>query len=337
MKDRYQELVCEETSEELHSVTQNSVSDSGYPNLPAVSAGECAEKLSVYTDKDGNKAPIPTGWTVSGAEKENTIWGKGVSLVIYRVSKGIAKNVKWEISEELEVLKKTHEQLVWCPVEKLQANGTLDGVNNTEKFGRRSRKCHIPPERKPEEPLEGELLEQIESIKKYGGFYISRYNISKGEKRGPHSVKGAMPWTKIKYHEAKVVAAGFMRNESATSHLPYGAEYDSVLRWLVDSGAKTYDEIYHDSSKWGNYWEKEAPIDRVLETGSHEEWSANNLHDLAGNVDEWTQEQCGEMFHAIRGGYCKVMGEYFPVCYVRYNYSSSSYNDTGFRVAVCIK
>lgn len=43
--------------------------------LPTVSAGEYAEELSIYTDKDGNQAVILPGWTVSGNSSENTIWG----------------------------------------------------------------------------------------------------------------------------------------------------------------------------------------------------------------------------------------------------------------------
>ena len=194
MKDRYQELVCEdvksleEASEELHNVAQNIVSNGGLLDLPAVSAGEYAVTLSVYTDKDGNKAAILPGWTVSGASEENTIWGKDVSLVIYRIPKLLLKKINWENAEELEVLKRTYEQFVWCPTEMLQADGTLDGANYNEKFGRRWKNYNLPSELKAEEPLEGELLEQFESVKKYGGLYISRYNISKGEKRGAHSV-----------------------------------------------------------------------------------------------------------------------------------------------------
>ena len=34
------------------------------------------------------------------------------------------------------------------------------------------------------EPMTKELKQQIESVDKYGGFYISRYNISMNEKTG---------------------------------------------------------------------------------------------------------------------------------------------------------
>ena len=143
---------------------------------------------------------------------------------------------------------------------------------------------------------------------------------------------------KISFYEAQIVAASFfMKKEFAQSHLTYGAEYDSVLKWLIDSGTKTDTEVTHNSSGWGNYWKQKGALDKVVETGSSEEWCANNIYDLAGNVDEWTQEKVGEKYHVIRGGYCKVMGEYFPVKYSRYNYSTSSYNTTGIRVTIYIK
>ena len=81
--------------------------------LPNVSAGEYAEVLSVYTDKAGNKAVIPPGWTVSGISKENTIWGKDVSLVIYRIPKEELSKVDWEKQEEVYFLQCTYDQFVW--------------------------------------------------------------------------------------------------------------------------------------------------------------------------------------------------------------------------------
>ncbi len=75
-------------------------------------------------------------------------------------------------------------------------------------------------------------LEQFESVKKYGGFYISRYNISKSSAGKPQSVKGVMPWVNINFDDAKKVASTIEDNEAVKSHLTFGAEYDSVLNGL---------------------------------------------------------------------------------------------------------
>ena len=68
-------------------------------------------------------------------------------------------------------------QFVWIPVGSLDSNGTLDGEHFLEKFGRRNYRNDEFSDHGFNEALNGELLEQLESVKKYGGFYISRYNI----------------------------------------------------------------------------------------------------------------------------------------------------------------
>lgn len=85
-------------------------------------------------------------------------------------------------------------QFVWIPVGSLNSNGTHDGEHFSEKFGRRNYRNDEFSDDEFNEPLNGELLKQLESVKKYGGFYISRYNISESSKGKPQSVKGAEPW-----------------------------------------------------------------------------------------------------------------------------------------------
>ena len=66
-------------------------------------------------------------------------------------------------------------QFVWIPVGSLDYNGTLDGKRFWEKFGRRNYMNDKFSDDGFNEALNDELLEQLESVKKYGGFYISRY------------------------------------------------------------------------------------------------------------------------------------------------------------------
>lgn len=135
-----------------------------------VSAGEYAEVLSVYTDKDGNKAVVPQGWTVSGVPKENIIWGKDKGLVIYHIPEAKVSGINWQNPDEVETLMRTYDQLVWVPVDLLEANGTLDGVNFNKKFGRRNYCDDVFSEDEFHEKLTDELALQLESVKKYGGF-----------------------------------------------------------------------------------------------------------------------------------------------------------------------
>ena len=228
-------------------------------------------------------------------------------------------------------------QFVWIPVGSLDSNGTLDGEHFSEKFGRRKYSNVEFSDYEFNEPLNDELLEQIESVKKYGGFYISRYNISKSSAGKPQSVKGVMPWVNINFDDAKKIVSIIEDNEAVRSHLTFGAEYDSVLEWFIKTGVKTLAEIAKDSTEWGNHWDTENSPREVVETGSREKWSANNIYDFAGNVNEWTQEQKQGCCHVIRGGCYYANGYVDPVAF-RCSHFPCDYCDcTGFRATLYIK
>ena len=256
------------------------------------------------------KPPIPEGYKHVCGE-----WNNG--FVIERSSDG--------------------SQFVWIPVGYLEPNGTLDGVLFTKKFGRRNYRNNKFFECEYHETLKDELVLQLESVKKYGGFYISRYNISKSLAGKPQSVKGVMPWVNINFDDAKEVASTIENNEAVKSHLTFGAEYDSVLEWFIKSNARTRIEIAENSTNWGNHWNTKNPPKKVLETGSSKEWCTNNIYDFAGNVDEWTQEQKDSWYYIIRGGDYSCDGNFFPVCYRNYCNSFFNSGDTGFRATLYIK
>jgi len=228
-------------------------------------------------------------------------------------------------------------QFVWIPVGSIDSNGTLDGEHFSEKFGRRNYMNNEFSDDEFNEALNDELFEQLESVKKYGGFYISRYNISKSSEGKPQSVKGVMPWVKINFDDAKKVASTIEDNEAVKSHMTFGAEYDSVLEWFIKTEVKTLTEIVEDSTEWGNHWNTENSPKKVVETGSREEWCANNIYDFAGNVDEWTQEQNESSRRVIRGGNYYWNGDGYPVAYRSYNVPFDYCNDTGFRATLYIK
>ena len=94
-------------------------------------------------------------------------------------------------------------QFVWIPVGSLDSNGTLDGEHFSEKFGRRN---YMNDEFSDDEFNEALNGKQLESVKKYGGFYISRYNISKSSAGKPQSVKGVMPyWNGLSKRKLKLL------------------------------------------------------------------------------------------------------------------------------------
>ena len=272
------------------------------------------EKTENDTSKNYMNPPMPDGYKHILGE-----WNDG--FVIERISDG--------------------SHFVWVPVGSLDKDGTHDGLEFNERFGRRDYGelnfdfCMF------NEKFEGELVELNESVEKYGGFYISRFDISKSSEGKPQSVKGVMPWTSINFFDAIKVAASFENRDDVKSCLPYGAVHDSVLAWIIKSGAKGYNQVVKNSESWGNFWYSDNSPKRVVETGSSEDWKANQIYDLAGNIYEMTQERGIDGRYALRGHGCHNIERKYrntlTAAYCGYVNTRVKFNDTGFRIALYIK
>ena len=210
-------------------------------------------------------------------------------------------------------------RFVWIPVGSLAFNGTLDGKQFVEQFGRRNFYNDLLLDSGYSEALTSELREQIKSVKKYGGFYISCYFISKSSAGKPQSVKGAMPWTKISWYDAKKVAATIEDNKAVKSHLTFGSEYDSIFEWLIEN----------------------QKINLVkFADGLHEKaFETNNIYDFAGDMDEWTQEQ-NEGLHSVVERSCIEYSDGLIYTAVSRRVCCSpegGFTNTGFRAVLGIK
>ena len=109
------------------------------------------------------------------------------------------------------------------------------------------------------------------------------------------------------------------------------------MEWFIKTEVKTLTEIVEDSTEWGNHWNTENSPKKLVETGSREEWCANNIYDFAGNVDEWTQEQNESSYRVIRGGNYDLYGGNYPVACRLCSDPNYCCNDTGFRATLWIK
>lgn len=195
-------------------------------------------------------------------------------------------------------------QFVWVPVGSLKSNGTLDGIHYSEKFGRRKWRMNneYDSDKLYFDPLTKEFIEQVESVDKYQGFYVSRFNISRNKKTNKQqSVRNEYPLGGWNFFEIEDRASYFEKQDTVKSHLPYGSEYDSILEWIIESGARSEATVLGRSIEWGNYSENLLEIThhfknakgykaKLEKTGSNTKWCANNIYDLSGNVSEWTQE-----------------------------------------------
>lgn len=191
-------------------------------------------------------------------------------------------------------------EFVWIPVGFLDSDGTFDGKNFSRKFGRRKFRERNFLKKGYDEQLNYDL---VESVKKYGGFYIARYQASEEDGRLVFK-KGNIPWVDVTYFEAATVSADYAKSrKDVRSCLTTGAAFDSVISWILKSKAKTLDEVIKDSSSWGNYPKtlNEARGDWMMPTGNKKKWSVLRIYDLAGNGDEWTSEKKGYSY-MLRGG-----------------------------------
>ena len=139
--------------------------------------------------------------------------------------------------------------------------------------------------------LVAEYKAMSDSIKKYKGFYIGRYELT-GSVDSPTEKKGASLTSQDWYNLYKACQNVIKGKENVKSTMIYGVQWDAVCSWLKQSEFDTDS----NSSSWGNYSDStgnayiEGKSGLEQDTGFSEYWKANNIYDLAGNFREWTQE-----------------------------------------------
>ena len=154
------------------------------------------------------------------------------------------------------------------------------------------------------EGLVEEYIKTYNSIKKYKGFYIGRYELT-GTMASPTVQKRQTVLTGQNWSNLKKACNNVVSTEYAQSEMIYGNQWDEVMSWLVSTGEKTEEEINVDSSSWGNY--SDSTGEAVTGSGTkrvsgyNEAWKANNIYDLSGNCREITQEALSTNYRISRG------------------------------------
>ena len=114
-------------------------------------------------------------------------------------------------------------------------------------------------------------------------------------------------------------------NKNVKTSMIWGSLWDQTLNWLVISGNKEYSD-FEDSTSWGNY--KNSTVSghgSKKPTGYSDVWKANNIYDMAGNVEEWNLEAGAINYRVNRGGVYDGLGRAFtPGNRMDYYYPSKS-------------
>lgn len=273
--------------------------------------------------------PIPTGFYYVGGKKEE-------GVVISDNAKDEHKGTSYNITKQLQ-----GNQFVWIPVERIENfqryNGYTDGVIQTL------------PEPTYEPFKNGYNLEQEEyfsmyaSVEKYGGFYVGRYEASKGLRGLAESKANANVWNFLTWGESikeigtegAVYQAKNMYNiSSITSTLIYGVQWDAIMNFIDPNYKNSFcsaESYVVNSTNRGNY------SGNIMKTASNENYVAKNIYDLAGNAFEWTMETYVVWGKVLRGGgYSSSDGYSRPMSYRGTTSCDNPQLNYGFRVALYI-
>lgn len=200
-----------------------------------------------------------------------------------------------------------------------------------------------------DDTLPNGITDETADVKKYGGFYIGRYeagipegDTSPSNKTGiPVSKKGATVWTNISYTNSKASAESMINNEYVQTGLITGKAWDTTCHFIEDSlKSINASASLRDSRYYGNYNNSLAPANENSGTkrtaGFSENWKTKNIYDLAGNVWEWTGEACSSNF-INRGSSCGGDGSTYPVSCRDDDLASNTNDNLGFRPRLYIK
>ena len=297
-----------------------------------------------YIDREG-KVVLKIGNETYGEEalgegtreREESAWNKPYVPSNFHYVEGT-------VNEGYVIADESGNEFVWIPV---------DGVNvKYERWceqGTSYTKCSDVPDSEYPEGITSATESNI--VNSAGGFYIGRYEAGVPEGQTaidgaskatsntsgiPVSKKGAKVWTCINYTNANNNAKAYMNNSEVASGLLTGNSWDTVCKWLQNSGIDV-----NDSRTYGNYKDSQSPANvegygKRQVTGYSEYWKVKNIYDLAGNAYERTNEEYGSRV-VLRSGSFMGSGNILSVCYRFYHSVHTALSNYGFRVQLYIK
>ena len=181
---------------------------------------------------------------------------------------------------------------------------TLLGYDSAEQFG---------------EKMQEDYNLMIESVKKYGGFYIGRYETSvNGETvASTRGTDATRPMASVKWYELYKKQKAYSSDNSLNSvqsSMVWGSQYDAMLNWAI-KGADAVKATQNTNASH-SLSETYQPGKQTV-TGKTDK--INNIYDLEGNVREWTLEANYTYLRVLRGGYYSYAVSPCPRDYYNYN------------------
>lgn len=264
--------------------------------------------------------PVDDPARIYGVDNKGKIWGK-----LYEFSYTGRKALNW--TETNGIMNITSQTNYTDPNVIQSTTYDRDGYSYMHSSGLGETRYEMLAQE-----LEQNYYEIIESIKKYGGFYIGRYET--GGLNGTTVVRkmdtniSNQDWYTM-YKKCLTLKGA---NTDVKTSMIFGNLWDETLEWLVKSGATISDgttltyQLMKTSTTWGNYYNAtfnyiaanaETPLmtetkakstSTRIPAGSAEYTKANNVYDMAGNVYDWTTEAYSTSNRVYRGGYYNYDG-----------------------------
>ena len=363
---------AEEKDTTLRNLENNTDNYIYKPQENYLKAGEYATNTDMYSDDEKHLAVIPAGFTVSGFKDENKI---NSGLVIY---KGDLSKANWTTGKDAsgKYIKRTYNQYVWIPCTEEGEEGE-EGYKRREwgveeDYGTRASKdettlgsvtlSDFDKGNGITNDILNEIVKQISSeknsVKKYSGFYIGRYEVGVGNVIAQYKE----PSASLKWSEAYANAKSIDVGSASVSYLSSSYARDTALNFIENNSEfKRYASTKENGSNgtdinenWqprsvkytdanGDSKTKAAFTRTRLQTGVTT--AKCNIFDMGGNVAEFTTElnplANGDKFATVvlRGGEYFGTEEWNPApAGYRWDDSSDGVHDTmGFRTTLFIK
>ena len=308
-----------------------------------IDVGEITYETSytIFKDVNGEQVPIPEGYIVSENSDENIV-NKGLVISDSRGNEYVWISCTVDSSSNKLQYKRTE----WG-VEK-------DGTDNSRAIKDELTLKDIDvtysktdTDNGINEEISKEIVAQInaekESIKKYGGYYIGRYEVGKDNKTAVIKAEQE-PYVNIKWSKAYELAKGIGGGEGATTYLCSSYSWDTAINFIQNTTGKNYaTSIIGFNGNWKSQEVKDSsgkvikPVNAAQRLNTGLTTALCNIYDMGGNVGEFTTELNPGTSETVvlRGG--GIYFSYFPAG-GRWDYGSGGAGSVyGFRATLFLK
>ena len=261
-----------------------------------IDVGEITYETSytIFKDVNGEQVPIPEGYIVSENSDENIV-NKGLVVSDSRGNEYVWISCTVDSSSNKLQYKRTE----WG-VEK-------DGTDNSRAIKDELTLKDIDvtysktdTDNGINEEISKEIVAQInaekESIKKYGGYYIGRYEVGKDNKTAVIKAEQE-PYVNIKWSKAYELAKGIGGGEGATTYLCSSYSWDTAINFIQNTTGKNYaTSIIGFNENWKSQEVKDSsgkvikPVNTAQRLNTGLTTALCNIYDMGGNVGEFTTE-----------------------------------------------